>query len=203
MTNLLFFVKIIIGDNMNIRKIAYGILCVGLVLLVSGCFSSFLISLQKDRSEVLRRMDDVGVEFETFSTNTSIFEEVRDELYNDVLGNVYYDTMFETDDTVKNKLSNYENLVDELDKNTKKLDKLCSNVYYPDSDINNKCVNYKSIYEQVINYFVTDINVYNDNVKKYNDYQKKNNSALSVKKYNTDKKFIDYNGDNVFDGKEE
>lgn len=188
---------------MNIRKIAYGILCVGLVLLVSGCFSSFLISLQKDRSEVLRRMDDVGVEFETFSTNTSIFEEVRDELYNDVLGNVYYDTMFETDDTVKNKLSNYENLVDELDKNTKKLDKLCSNVYYPDSDINNKCVNYKSIYEQVINYFVTDINVYNDNVKKYNDYQKKNNSALSVKKYNTDKKFIDYNGDNVFDGKEE
>lgn len=188
---------------MNIRKIAYGILCIGLVLLISGCFSSFLISLQKDRSEVLRRMDDLDGEFETFSTNTSIFEEVRDELYNEVFGNVYYETMFDSDDSVKNKLSNYENLVDELVKNTKKLDKLCNNVYYPSSDINSKCENYKVIYEQVNNYFVTDIKVYNENVKKFNDYQKSINSAKSVKEYNTKKKYIDYNGDKEFDGKEE
>lgn len=188
---------------MNIKKIAYGILCIGLVLLISGCFSSFLISLQNDKSEVLRRMDDVGSEFEAFSTNTSIFEDVRDELYNEVLGNVYYDTMFTTDEAVKNKLSNYENLVDELSKSTKVLDKLCTDVYYPNSEVNNKCSNYKSIYEQIVNYFVTDIEVYNDNVRKYNDYQRSISSKISVKKYNTDKKYIDYNGDNVFDGKEE
>ena len=187
----------------NINKLAYGILCVGLILLISGCFSSFLISLQNDRNEVLRRMDDVGAEFEAFSANTSIFEDYRDELYNEVLGNVYYDTMFYTDDNVKNKLSNFENLVDELEKSTKKLDKLCGNVYYPKSDVNNKCSNYKSIYEQVVNYFVTDIKVYNDNVNKYNDYQKSINGVLLVEEYKTDKKYIDYNGDNIFDGKEE
>ena len=203
MTKCRNFAKIIIGDSMNIKRIAYGLLCVGLVLLISGCFSSFLISLQNDKSEVLRRMDDVGSEFEAFSTNTSIFEDVRDELYNEVLGNVYYDTMFDTDDSVKNKLSNYENLVDELTKSVKALDKLCDDMYYPNSEVNNMCNNYKSIYEQVVNYFVTDIKVYNDNVKKYNNYQKSISSVYSVKNYTTDKKYIDYNGDKVFDGKEE
>ena len=33
------------------------------------------------------------------------------------------------------------------------------------------CKNYKSIYEQVVNYYVTDIHTYNDNVEKYNAYQ--------------------------------
>lgn len=188
---------------MKINKLAYGLLCIGLVLLISGCFSSFLISLKNDRSEVLSRMNDVGAEFETFSTNTTIFEDFRDELYTEVLGNVYYDTMFDTDDAVKNKISNYENLVDELYKSTKSLDNLCGNVYYPKSDVNNICSNYKSIYEQVVNYFVTDIKVYNDNVSKYNDYQKSISGVKFVKEYKTDKDYVDYNGDKVFDGKEE
>ena len=39
-------------------------------------------------------------------------------------GNVYYDTMYTNDLAIKNKLSNYENLVDELEKNTNNLNKL-------------------------------------------------------------------------------
>ena len=245
---------------MNYRKLSFRIMTLSLVLIISGCVSSFVISLKQDHEATYNRMYKVDDEFEVFSANTSVFEEKRDELYTVVLSNVYYDTMYQEDkaiknklsnyenlvdeltkntnnlnklcnnmyysssDTnskcnnyksmyeqvvnyfvndIKNKLSNYENLVDELTKNTNNLDKLCNNMYYSSSDTNSKCNNYKSIYEQVVNYFVNDIKVYNDNVNKYNKYQEDNNSELRISKYSTKKKYIDYNKDKKFDGKEE
>lgn len=185
------------------KKIAMIMMTLSFILIISGGVSSFVLGLKKDKEEIYNRISEVNNEFEVFSTNTSVFEGFRDELYNVVLSNVYYDTMYDEDKAVKNKLSNYENLVDELTKNTKRLNKLCDDVYYPDSKVNTKCNNYKSIYEQVVNYFVSDINVYNENVVKYNEYQKNNNSDLRVDKYKTDKKYIDYNEDKEFDGKEE
>ena len=193
----------VLNNPILVRKIEYALFGIGLVLLISGGFSSFLLGLKSDHSEVLRRMDDVSGVFESFSTNTTVFEEFRDELYNDVLGNVYYETMFLTDSTVKQKLKDYEKIVDLVEKDTKQMDKLCGNVYYPDVEANNKCMNYKSIYEQVVNYFITDIKIYNENVDKYNQYQESINSNMIVKKYNTNRKYIDYNGDKIFDGKEE
>lgn len=188
---------------MNNKKIAYFLMTLSFVMIISGGVSSFVINLKADKEETYNRMNDVSNTFEVFSTNTSIFENYRDELYNTVLSNVYYDSLFLEDTNIKNKLSNYENLVDQLKKNTLILNKLCDDIYYPKSDINNKCHNYKSIYEQVVNYFVSDINVYNKNVVKYNEYQRNNGSSYSIEKYNTKKSFIDYNKDNKFDGKED
>ena len=82
------------------------------------------------------------------------------------------------------------------------MDKLCTDVYYPDSKVNTKCVNYKSIYEQVVNYFISDINVYNKNVKEYNKEQNDNKDKM-IEEYKTNKKYIDYNNDKTYDGKEE
>ena len=188
---------------MNYKKLAFKIMTLSFVLIISGCVSSFVLELKHDHEETYNRMYKVDDEFEVFSANTSVFEENRDELYNVVLSNVYYDTMYDEDKDIKNKLSNYENLVDELTKNTNNLNKLCNNMYYSSSTTNSKCNNYKSIYEQVVNYFVSDINIYNDNVDKYNKYQEENNSSLRISKYKTKKVYIDYNNDKKFDGKEE
>ncbi len=187
---------------MKSKKIIGGMVTLSFVLIVAGGVSSFISGLAQDKEEIHKRINYVNDEFEVFSTNTSVFEKFRDDLYTIVLSNVYYDTMYDDDKAVKNKLSNYENLVDELTKNTKKLDELCTDVYYPDSKVNTKCSNYKLIYEQVVNYFVSDINVYNENVKKYNEYQQNNNSDLRVDKYKTSKVYIDYNNDKEYDGKE-
>ena len=154
---------------MNIKKIAYGLMTLSFVMIMSGGVSSFVYELRADREKTYNRINLVNDEFEVFSTNTSVFEEFRDELHETILSNLYIETMYQTDMDVKNKLSNYENLVDELEKNTKSLGKLCTDVYYPDSGANSKCVNYKSIYEQIVNYFVSDIRDYNVNVAKYND----------------------------------
>lgn len=188
---------------MDSKKIAYGLVTLSLILIISGGFSSFLIGLKEDRITTLKRVDEVKDEYEVFSANTSVFEAYREQLYGEVLSNTYYDTMFITDSDVKNKLSNYENLVDELVKNTRKMDSLCNDVYYPNSDTNNKCSSYRGIYEQVVNYFVSDINSYNKNIDKFNEYQKSLGAPLTLKYYDTKKTFIDYNNDKAFDGKEE
>ena len=185
------------------KKIVNTLLVLSLILIISGGVSSFVLGLKADRRETLNRMVEVNDVFEIFSANTTAFENLRDELYNEVLMNLYYDNMFVSDGIIKSKLSNYESLVDELENNANNLKKLCDDVYYPDGNVNNKCFNYKSIFEQVVNYFITDINIYNDNVKSYNEYQSSNNLTYFVKEYKTKKKYIDFNNDNVYDGKEE
>ena len=185
------------------RRLANVFFVLSIVFIISGGVSTFVLGLKADRTETLNRMVEVNDVFEIFSTNTTVFENFRDELYTDVFSNLYYDNMFTDDGIIKSKLSNYESLVDELDKNAKSLKALCEDVYYPDGNVNNKCFNYKSIYEQVVNYFLSDINVYNNNIKEYNEYQTANNLTYFVKEYKTKKKFIDYNEDGVFDGKEE
>ena len=187
---------------MNMRKIAYFIMTFSFILIVSGSVSTFVINLRDDQNATRQRMVVVGDKFEDFSANTSVFESFREDLYGGIFDNVYFDTLYSNDINIKNKLSNYENLVDELKKNTNSLDELCNDMYYPDGTINSKCNNYKSIYEQVVNYFVTDINNYNNNVKKYNEYQKSINSDKTLALYKTDKDYIDYNEDKIFDGKE-
>ena len=186
---------------MKSKKLVLIIMTISFVLIIAGGVALFVVGLQADRKEVYNRIADVNNEFEEFSANTTIFENERDDLYNEVLTNMFYDTMKSQDKDVKERLSKYEKLVDIVTKNTKVLDKLCNNVYYPDSKVNTKCKNYKSIYEQVVNYFISDINVYNKNISDYNEEQTDDNNKLN--KYKTNKVYIDYNNDKSYDGKEE
>ena len=184
------------------KRISYILMTLSFIMIISGGVSSFVLGLKADKLETQKRIDIVNNEFEVLSTNTTIFESVRDELYTKVLSNVYFDTMYKDSEKVKEKLSNYENLVDELEKTTVKLDDLCKNVYYPDVEANTKCSNYKSIYEQVNNYFISDIEVYNKNVEKYNKDQESKKSKLMIDTYETHRDYIDYNGDKKYDGRE-
>lgn len=183
------------------RKWAFILLAISLVLVISGGVASFLVSLKEDREMMLQRMVVVNDQFEDFSTSTTSFESYRDELYNNVLGILYYDTLGGNDANIKNVLSNYEAMVDEMKKKAESLDGLCADVYYPDSSVNSKCNNYKAIYEQVVNFFVGDIELYNKNIDSYNNYMASNGNNSRLEYYKTTKKYIDYNKDESYDGK--
>ena len=185
------------------KRVAFVCLMLSLVLLISGGVTSFLVSLKEDRELTLKRMVVVNDEFEDFSDSTTAFEAYRDELYNNVLGSLFYDTLGNDDANIKNVLSNYEAMVDSLEKKAKSLDDLCKNVYYPDSSVNSKCNNYKAIFEQVNNFFIGDIAIYNKNIDSFNTFQLSNGSTVQLQYYTTSKKYVDYNGDGTFDGKVE
>ncbi len=181
------------------KKFAIILFVIGFILLISGGVASFLFSLKEDRALTLERMVVVNDEFEEFSTSTTAFEAYRDELYNNVLGSLFYDTLGTDDANIKNVLSNYEAMVDALEKKADSLNNLCADVYYPDSSVNSKCNNYKAIFEQVNNFFVGDINVYNKNIDSYNNYVAGWGAPLVH--YETKRDYVDYNDDKAFDGK--
>ena len=80
----------------------------------------------------------------------------------------------------------------------------CENIYFPSSDVNTKCKTATETYEEMVNYFINDITQVNQNIEDYNKYNQENNTKIApVQKYNTTKKYIDFNDDNEYSGKEE
>ena len=69
--------------------------------------------------------------------------------------------------------------------------------------VNSICNNYRTIFEQVNNYFVIDITEFNKNIDKYNTYVIGLDPNLVIKKYETKKKMIDFDDDGVIVGKDE
>ena len=185
------------------RKISYIMIVISIFMIISGCLSSLIIGLKEDKKMTNMRMEEVNLEYEDYSTMVSLFEEERDNLYGSVFNNLTYENLHANNKYLNNKMSNYEAMVDEMHKSINKLDDLCNDMYYPDSSVNSICNNYKIIYEQVNNYFVLDVNEYNKNVDKYNEYIKGVDPNLVIKKYNTDKKLIDFDNDGEIVGKDD
>ena len=103
---------------------------------------------------------------------------------------------------LKERICNYECIVDSIDKQVKTMNGLCKDVYYPDSSVNSKCQDYKLVYEQVVYYFVSDVGVYNNTVKTFNEQQAAVGSTVQLVNYETKKEYVDINNDGAFDGKE-
>lgn len=187
---------------MKSRKIGVALLMLSIVMIISGSVCAFVVSLKADREATQARMVVVTDEFNAFNDNVNIFEEAREALYVQYLGNVYYDTLANDDAMLKEKVSNYENIVDEIGNRVKTMNGLCKDVYYPDSSVNSKCNDYKLVYEQVVNYFVGDVAVYNSTIKTFNEQQTAVGSTVQLVEYNTKKDYVDVNKDGAFDGKE-
>ena len=189
-----------VGDMMleiNMKNLPKILLTVGFFMLVTGCGASYITGLKEDHQNVNKRMVDVSETYKAFETNTKLFEEERDILHKTTLSDTYYDVFYTNDKGIKNALSNYEAMLDEIYKKVTTLDSLCKNIYYSDKEVNNKCNEYKFVYEQVHNIFINDILEYNETVNNFNRNDK--NKQLNL--YETNKKYVDYNNDKKYAGK--
>ncbi|MBQ6539071.1 MAG: hypothetical protein IJL76_02205 [Bacilli bacterium] len=181
----------IIGE----RKTIYVLVALSFLMIFGGAFSCYIDGLKKDHEMVSKRAVDVNNTYEELSTNVSLFEDEREKLYGTSLNETYFDNFYKTNGEILEKLSNFESMVNEIEKKVNIMNSLCDS-YYMDASVNNKCSNYKLIYEQVNNYFVSDIDNYNKNVKTYNLV-----NVNRVNVYQTNRKYIDYNKDKTIDGK--
>jgi len=177
------------------RKTVYVLLSLSFLMIFGGAFSCYINGLREDHEMVNRRAVDVNLTYEELTTNVSLFEDEREKLYGTSLKEIYFDNFYKTNVEINEKLSNFEAMVNEIEKKVNNMNALCD-TYYMDAQVNSKCANYKLIYEQVNNYFVGDIENYNNNVKSYNMV-----NVNRVNVYKTDRKYIDYNKDNNLDGK--
>ncbi len=185
------------------KKVSILLFVVGGICLFCGLTLSFVVSLKEDRVATLARMSDIKDEYKNFSNSVDVFNDIRNSLYLNVFENMYIDTMSSKDKEIKETLLNYESSVNDVAKTVNKLSNLCGTIYFSNSNINDKCDGYANVYEQIVNAFVSDVTLYNNNVLQYNEYQKESGTDSLLSDYKTEKKYIDYNNDKKFDGKDE
>ena len=180
------------------------------ILIISGCLmisagfvSSLVVSVKEDQVATKQRTVEVADVYKKFSETVDNFNDLRNDLYSTYFDQLYYDTLSQIDADVQQSLKTYEIAVDEVSKSANNMKSMCGDIYFTDTSTNNKCSSYDSVYEQIVNAFVSDVNLYNKSIDSYNKYQKELNSGLSLNKYKTSKKFIDYNKDKKYEGKEE
>ena len=180
------------------------IILIGFLLIVIGIISYIVINYNNDQAEVKKRMNIVLNTYDTFKTDVEKFNSIRDSIYNEVMQDMYYDTLKNNDVRYKELFSSYKESLEVIDKDYKKIEDKCINVLHPKAVVNNKCEAIVEGYEEVINTYVSDVERYNKNIKAYNKYVKENNSNdFNLEEIKLDRDYLDINGDREYLGKEE
>lgn len=174
------------------------------LLIISGIVANFTMSFSADKEEVSKRMKKVEKTYEVFKREASDFSTTRDNLYDNVFASLYFETLNTSINNCLIELEKYEQKLDEMEKVANELKETCGDLYFPESDTNTKCKNYATSYEEMVNYFMNDIVQVNQNIEEYNKYNEENQTGVApIQKYSTTKKYIDFNNDNKYAGKED
>jgi len=176
----------------------------GTVLIIVGLVLNFGVGLKQDKKEVNERMNKINTTYEQFRKDTETFSNTRDYIYDNVFSELYFETLNQNITICLQELQKYEETLDVIEPIASNLKKNCANLYFPDSTINTKCQTYANSYEEMVNYFVNDVIQVNNNIEEYNKYQQTNQTGIApLQKYNTTKKYIDFNEDKKYAGKED
>lgn len=175
---------------------------ISVIIIIFLLVGLFIGSIAKDKKKTKEAMNLIIKDSEKFEKSVEKFNEKRDNIYTEVFTETYYDTIKEKYESWNNSLQDYEKVVDNIETTSKNLKKYCNGMYYSKSEVNQKCNDFISLYEEVNNTFISDIDAYNKIIKEYNEYMKENNSTETLNTYSTKKKYIDYNKDKTYSGKE-
>lgn len=178
------------------------ILIVSIVVIFLLGILFFIHSILKDQEETAATMNLILKDYDQFEDRVLNFNDKRDQIYSSIFVETYYDTIKVNYGTWNLAFQEYEKEVDRVLDVSKNLKKYCNGVYYSKSDVNKKCNSFSSLYEEVINTFVSDVSSYNKIIDNYNDYVKENGGTDLLEKYSTTKKYVDYNQDKKYSGKE-
>lgn len=176
----------------------------GVFFIIVGLITNFTISFNADKEEVSIRMKQVNQTYQVFKREANVFSNTRDNLYDNVFSELYFENLNLSINNCLIELEKYEQKLDEMGKIAEELKNSCGNIYFPESDINSKCQTYALSYEEMVNYFMNDIVQVNQNIEQYNKYNEENKTGIApIQKYNTTKKYIDFNNDKEYAGKED
>ena len=175
---------------------------IGFLLIVIGIISYIVINYNDDQAEVRKRMEAVRDSYEASKTDVESFNSIRDNIYTEVMQDMYYETLKNNDARYKELFNSYEEALKTIDKDYNKIEDKCVNVLHPKADVNNKCEAMIEGYEEVVNTYISDVESYNKNIKAYNNYLKENNSTdKALEEIKLDRDYLDVNGDREYLGK--
>lgn len=169
------------------------------LLLIIIVVIYFIIGYKNDQIESKKKIDSVITSYNTFKLHIDSFNKERDNFYQEVMKDMYYEDLKNNDIKYKEIINNYSKTIEPLEEDYKVLKDKCVDVLYPDVSVNNKCEAFVIGYEKAINSYVSDIKKYNENIKDYNDVLEETDTKIEEIKLTID--YIDVDGDRKYLGK--
>lgn len=191
---------------MSNKKHILILVLLGILSIIVGFILMFITNIKEDQQQLNNNISKINKDYDSFKKDIEEVNKTRDELHKNILDTVYYESFESSENEYKRALYNYEKVVTDISKKYTNLKGYCEiGIYYSSSDANSKCNAFNLGYEQLINTFVDDINMYNSNVKKYNSWldEQQNTTSKKLEGYKTKKTYIDYNKDGEYSGKED
>ena len=181
------------------KKYGKYVFIVGVILVLLGV-AIFIISDQNEK--IMRDKENsekIVAGFTNFSDAANTFSNKRLEVYDTMFQDVIledYAALKESYDTLFNE---YLKTLQDMDEAGKDLKELCPNHTYKDDDVVSKCSSYMTAYETSVNYFIKDMNLYNDQIELYNE-----TAAEPIELYQNNQysDYIDFNGDGTYLGRD-
>lgn len=180
------------------RKFTIGAIVLGIILILLGISIPVYKSIFSSNQEAKEQAKIITRDYETFKEEVDLFNEERIAYYQEVVDNLYVESVENEYQDWSKRVASYSNSVDQVEQSSENLKELCVK-YYSDKELSNKCKSFVIAYETVMNYYTKDINAYNDIIGAYNnsveDYKK---LEIFPSKYN----YTDINEDGNFIGKD-
>lgn len=185
---------------------------VSIIFLIAGIISlgigiGIMYKNESDKQKALEALKTSIVnDYEDFKVKVEVFSEERTNIYQSLNKITYLTDIKVNYASLIEEYKKYEETLKEIDKVSKDLKVNCFEQEFKEVTINNKISAFVINYEQAVNYFIQDVNNFNEKVKLYNDWLKQTNQTTGVEleEYvSSYTKYVDVNNDGVFEGVKE
>lgn len=185
------------------KKKSLILVIIGTVLIFLGLLLSVFEVMNNDKKEEEEKINELTTHYESFMSYANKFNDVRKNYYDVVVNELYNESVKDNYDNWIKELENYKSLVDQIIEEATPLEALCIGQVYSDKEINNNCEAYIINYETFMNYFMKDVEEFNQFITTYlNEYAPQDSNVelfqLDSNKYH----YIDVNDDGKFIGKD-
>ena len=180
-----------------------GIVIIIIVILFVAAWM-WVSGFKKDQKDTKNKVKEVVDNYPNFNKAVNEFSEARNKFY-EYKENLYLETLSQKTNDWNVFIKSYADAIVKVEESAKNLKGDCK-IKYGDVRANSKCTTFKANYEAAVNYYISDIKMYNKLIDEYIEWNKKQNNKYQNPEKGTfpvSKKYIDYDNDGKYFGKEE
>lgn len=181
------------------------VIIISIILVVLGLVFGgvvFVKNFNEDQAKTLAVMEQIKEEYNNFSPYVEKFSSERTKFYTETEEMFFLENIDTNREAINQLLVEYNDIVMEAHDKSAYLRENCDR-QYASSSVNNTCNLFKQGYEAIINYYITDIDVYNNVVEEYNNWLTENSleqEPLAEIQFDLYKDYIDYDKDGSYLG---
>lgn len=183
------------------------IVIISIILIMLGIgFGGYLFikDFSEDQKRTLAIMEKIKSEYQEFSPIVEKFSESRTDFYTAKEELFFLESIEDNKEEINTMMTDYHTLVMEAHNSSTYLKENCFRKYANNS-VNNTCNLFKQGYEAIMNYYITDIEVYNTIVTEHINWIEENSfnlEPLQPIEFTLYENYIDYDADGSFLGGE-